>query len=73
MDESLRRLLGEHTAEPTEVSQVDICATADAANLYIPADLSRFWSILSDTAIGDAEKGESSPIKGLISLESNSA
>ena len=33
MDESLHRLLGEHTADPTDVAQVDIHATADAVNL----------------------------------------
>ena len=33
MDESLCCLLGEHTADPTDVAQVDIHATADAVNL----------------------------------------
>ena len=33
MDESLHHLLGEHTAEPTDVAQVDICTATDAVNL----------------------------------------
>ena len=33
MDESLRCLLGEHTADLTDVAQVDIRAMADAVNL----------------------------------------
>ena len=31
--ESLCRLLGKHTVDPTDVAQVDICAAADAVNL----------------------------------------
>ena len=33
MDESLSRLLGEHTADPTEVAQVDIPTATDAVDL----------------------------------------
>ena len=34
MDESLRRLLGEHTVEPTDVAQKDVtCTATDAVNL----------------------------------------
>ena len=33
MNESLLRLLGKHTADPADVAQVDIRATADAVNV----------------------------------------
>ena len=32
-DESLHRLLGQHTADPTDVAQVEVRGTADALNL----------------------------------------
>ena len=43
-DESLRRLLGEHTADPADVVQVEIRAVADTVNL------GRMFRFLSKTS-----------------------